>query len=169
MVGRLVARMACVVLGGVLIARPFGSLLVLHWLVAVALIVIGVTKLFSAAASPRPVAVVGDRVGWIVAGVLAVPWPGITLYALAVVLGIALVLGGGVKIAGAFFGRGEQAVDSRSRRAYQCRRPAGLELALGHGAGVGARRQVGTALFGIGQIALAVKLRGAQPDSGGAR
>ena len=100
--------MACVVLGGVLIARPFGSLSVLHWLVAVALIVIGVTELVSAAASPRPWLSWVTGVGWIVAGVLAVAWPGITLYALAVVLGIALVLGGGVKIAGAFFGRGDE-------------------------------------------------------------
>ncbi len=162
----LLLGMACVVLGGVLIARPFGSLSVLHWLVAVALIVIGVTELVSAAASPRPWLSWVTGVGWIVAGVLAVAWPGITLYALAVVLGIALVLGGGVKIAGAFFGRGDErlilglvGLTSVVVGLLVLSWPSATVLVLALVVGVG------TALFGFGQIALAVKLRGAQPDS----
>jgi uncharacterized membrane protein HdeD (DUF308 family) len=44
----LLVGMACVVLGGVLIARTFDSLSVLHWLVAAALILTGVGELLSA-------------------------------------------------------------------------------------------------------------------------
>jgi uncharacterized membrane protein HdeD (DUF308 family) len=135
-------------------------------LVAATLIVIGVAELVSAAASPRPWLSWVTGVGWIVAGVLAVAWPGITLYALAVVLGIALVLGGGVKIAGAFFGGGDErlilglvGLTSVVVGLLVLSWPSATVLVLALVVGVG------TALFGFGQIALAVKLRGAQPDT----
>jgi uncharacterized membrane protein HdeD (DUF308 family) len=85
---------------------------------------------------------------------------------LAVVLGIALVLGGGVKIAGAFFGGGDERLilglvwlTSVVVGLLVLSWPSATVLVLTLVVGVG------TALFGFGQIALAVKLRGAQPDS----
>jgi uncharacterized membrane protein HdeD (DUF308 family) len=99
MVGLL--GVACVVLAVVLLAEPFRALSVLHWLVVAALILTGVSELLSAEVSPRPWLwrIVG--VAWIVVGVLAASWPGITILALAVAVGIGLLLGGLLKVAAA--------------------------------------------------------------------
>jgi uncharacterized membrane protein HdeD (DUF308 family) len=88
----------CVVVGGVLTAEPFRSLSVLHWLVAASLVLTGVSELASAGASARRWLSRLVGVGLIVAGVLAASWPGITVHGLAVVVGIALVVGGAGKI-----------------------------------------------------------------------
>lgn len=84
----------CVVVGGVLTAEPFRSLSVLHWLVAAALILTGLGELASSGASARPWLSWLVGVGLILAGVLAASWPGITVHGLALVVGVALVVGG---------------------------------------------------------------------------
>ena len=162
----LLFGVACVVLGGVLVARPFDSLSVLHWLVAAALIVTGVAEIVSASASTRPWLSWVTGVGWIVAGVLAVAWPGITLFALAVVIGIALLVGGAVRIASAVFGGGDErfivglgGLASVVVGLLVLSWPSVTVLVLAVIVGVG------TAVFGFGQIGIALKLRGAPSGS----
>jgi uncharacterized membrane protein HdeD (DUF308 family)/pimeloyl-ACP methyl ester carboxylesterase len=149
------------VLGGVLIADPFRSLAVLTLLVAAALAVSGVGELASAAASSRPW--LSRLVGavWIAGGVVAVAWPGLTIRALAVVVGIALLAGGAVKVVSAVAGHGdERFVQGLSGLtngivgilALSWPDVTVLALAVLFG--------IGVAVFGFGQVAVAFKLRG---------
>ncbi len=150
----------CVVVGGVLTAEPFRSLSVLHWLVAAGLALIGVSELASAGASARRWLSRLVGVGLIVAGVLAASWPGITVHGLAVVVGIALVVGGAGKIVAALVDGGDErfiiglsglasVVVGVLALAWPTVTVLVLAVLLG----------VGTVLFGFGQIGIALKLR----------
>jgi hypothetical protein len=88
--------LGCAVVGGWLLADPIGSLAVLHWLVVAGLIVSGVAELATAEAAPRPAWSRLVGVGWIMIGVVAAFWPGITILGLAIAVGIALVAGGAI-------------------------------------------------------------------------
>ena len=94
----LVVGLACVVIGVVLVTRPFTSLSVLVALVAAGLLVTGVMDLASARFSPSPAVTVAAGVGWLVAGIVVLAWPGITIFALAVVVGISMIIGGAARI-----------------------------------------------------------------------
>lgn len=67
---------------------------VLALLVAIALIVDGVNELIMADRQHRRWPSYALGVVWIVVGVLALAWPGLTLLALAAVVGIGLIVGG---------------------------------------------------------------------------
>ena len=88
----------CVVLGGVLIADPFRSLRVLAWVVAAALVVTGLGELATARSSYRPWLSWLAGVVSIVCGIVAVAWPGLTVRALATVVGVALIVVGAIKV-----------------------------------------------------------------------
>lgn len=87
-------------LGLWLILRPFSSLAFLVVLIAMGLIVAGVSRLLGAEVSP-PVFSRGLGVLWIAAGILVLVWPNITVGVLTLVVGIFLVVDGiGDMIAG---------------------------------------------------------------------
>jgi uncharacterized membrane protein HdeD (DUF308 family) len=153
---------ACVVLGGVLMADPSFSLSALRWLVGAALIVTGLSELALAEASPRPWFSRAVAAVWIVTGIIVVSWSGITIHALAVVVGLGLVGGGAVKVWSALFGEGDE------------RWVLGLSGATNVVVGglalawpgvtvlvVAVLFGVRTVLFGFGLIALALRLRSA--------
>jgi uncharacterized membrane protein HdeD (DUF308 family)/pimeloyl-ACP methyl ester carboxylesterase len=156
----LVLGIGCVVLGVVLTAEPFTSLAVLAGLVALGLIFTGLTQVLSAASTSRPwlARIVG--VIWIVAGITAASWPGITIGALAVAVGIGLVVGGVVKIAVALFGDDDErfilglsGLTNVVVGILAVSWPAVTVLVLAVIFGVR------TIVFGISQIALALKMR----------
>jgi uncharacterized membrane protein HdeD (DUF308 family) len=91
----LALGLACVVVGAILVTRPFTSLSVLTVLVGVALIVTGVSELADADLSSSPWIRRLLGIGWIVAGVLAIAWPDITVRGLALLVGISMIIGGG--------------------------------------------------------------------------
>jgi uncharacterized membrane protein HdeD (DUF308 family)/alpha-beta hydrolase superfamily lysophospholipase len=106
--GLLVLGVLCVLLGAVLTLRPFASLAVLVLLVAAGLLLTGVTDLLRWR-STRDRSSLLSGVLWLVAGIAVLAWPGLTVRTLAVVLGVALVLGGVVRIAAGLRGtRGER-------------------------------------------------------------
>ena len=151
----------CVVLGGVLIADPFRSLTVLAWLVAAALVVSGLGELVSSATASRSWWSRFVGIVWIAAGVLAVAWPGLTIRALAITVGIALVVGGAIKLLSALFSGGDERLIHglgglttvvAGILALSWPDASVLVLAVLFG--------VGTAVFGFGQIAVGLKLRG---------
>jgi uncharacterized membrane protein HdeD (DUF308 family)/alpha-beta hydrolase superfamily lysophospholipase len=94
----VVLGLVCAVVGMVLIFRPFTSLSVLILLVAAGLIVTGVATLAAARRAGRRLLSTVAGLAWIAAGVLVLGWPDITTRALAVVVGIALVVGGVVDV-----------------------------------------------------------------------
>jgi len=106
----LVAGLACAVIGAVLVTRPFTSLSVLVALVAAGLLVTGVMDLASARFSPSPAVTVAAGVGWVVAGIVVLAWPGITIFALAIVVGISMIIGGAARIISAVWGTADQRV-----------------------------------------------------------
>jgi uncharacterized membrane protein HdeD (DUF308 family) len=104
----LVLGVACAALGVWLTAEPFRSLSVLAALVAAGLILTGLSELASAEASARPWLARAVGVVWILVGVMATSWPGITIHALAIAVGIGLVVGGTLKTATALFGDSDE-------------------------------------------------------------
>ena len=85
---------AAVVVGVWLTAEPFRSLSVLVALVAAGLVLTGLGEIAVADESRWPW--LGWLVGavWIVAGVVAAAWPGLTVLGLAIAVGIGLLVGG---------------------------------------------------------------------------
>lgn len=92
-VGVLVGAV-CAALGVVVLTRPFDSLSVLVVVIALGAFLVGVGSVVEHrdAANRRPGIVAG--VLWIVLGVVVLVWPSITVGALALVVGVALILGG---------------------------------------------------------------------------
>ncbi|MGH9228224.1 MAG: HdeD family acid-resistance protein [Acidimicrobiales bacterium] len=88
------------VLGMLLIIDLFTAVRTLALLVAFGLIVTGLGELVSAGRYRSTLGMAAGVV-LVLAGVLAALWPGITLWALAVVAGIGLVISGAARITGA--------------------------------------------------------------------
>jgi uncharacterized membrane protein HdeD (DUF308 family) len=106
----LMVGLACVVVGIVLVTRPFTSLSVLVVLVAAALIVTGVLELVSAPISLSPMLAVLTGLGWIVAGVVVAVWPGATILVITVVVGISMIISGVVRVVSAVWGTADQRI-----------------------------------------------------------
>ena len=106
----LIFGLACVAVGVILVIRPFTSLSVLAALVAAALLVTGVMELAGARLSPRPAITVVAGLAWLVAGIVVLAWPGITIEAIAVVAGLSMIIGGGGRILSALRGTADQRV-----------------------------------------------------------
>jgi uncharacterized membrane protein HdeD (DUF308 family) len=88
----------CVVGGAVLTLRPFSSVETLVALVGINAILAGVLTLVSPAErSPSYRWLPGA--GWVVLGIVVLVWPGLGVDALAVIVGVALVVNGAAGIA----------------------------------------------------------------------
>lgn len=89
----LVGGIIGIVLGVVLILNPITTALALAWLIAIALVIGGVAELIGA--GRQQVRWPGYLTGaiWIVTGILAIAWPGVTLLALAWITGIGFIIG----------------------------------------------------------------------------
>lgn len=101
---------ATAVLGGVLVFRPFTSLSVLIVVVAIGMFLTGASTLAGAPlATPRwPVVAAGAA--WIAAGVVVIAWPDMSTRALAVVVGVAMVVGGVLDIVGGLRGSADERI-----------------------------------------------------------
>jgi len=155
---------ACVCLGGVLTADPSLSLSALDWLVGAALIVTGVSELAFADAASRPRLSRVVAVVWLAAGIIAVAWSGIAIRALAVVVGVGLIVGGLVRVSSALFGEPDErfvlalsGVTNVVVGVLALSWPGVTVLVLAVLFGIR------TVLFGVGQVALGLRLRGAAP------
>jgi len=153
--------LACVVLGATLIADPFRSLGVLSWVVGAALVVAGVGELAAAGSGTRPWLHRLAGIVWIAGAVAAVAWPGVTVRALTLAVGLALVAGGIVKLVTAALGSGDErliqalvglttVVVGLLVLAWQDASVLVLAVLFG----------IGVVVFGLGQIAVGLKLRG---------
>jgi uncharacterized membrane protein HdeD (DUF308 family)/acetyl esterase/lipase len=96
------------VVGAVLVIRPFASLTVLILLVVIGFVVSGVTELAgrSEEAHPRVATIAG--IAWIAAGAAILLWPGMSLQLLAIVVGIAIIVGGIGKVVASLRGEVDQ-------------------------------------------------------------
>ncbi|MGN6868568.1 MAG: alpha/beta fold hydrolase [Solirubrobacteraceae bacterium] len=107
---RLLLGVVCAVVGVVLTLKPFASLEALELLVAGAFLATGVGELVTARRARMPGLAAALGLGWIAAGVVVVAWAGSTIHALAIVVGISMVLGGLTRIARAARGDVEDRV-----------------------------------------------------------
>lgn len=163
----LILGLICVLLGATLVTRPFQSLAVLVLLVAAGLILAGLSELADRAdgVDRRPAAVAG--IAWVALGVAVLLWPGLSLRALAAIVGVALVVSGVARAGSALRG----ATDERA---------AALLLGAAS-ATLGAVALLwpditllvvavlfGVQLVGFGLARLWGALRGAGPDAGSA-
>lgn len=96
----LLLGVAAVALGLLLVLDLFTAVRTLALLVAFGLMVTGLGELISAGRYRSTLGIVAGAVLFL-AGVLAAVWPGITLWVLAVVTGVALIISGAVRIVGA--------------------------------------------------------------------
>jgi uncharacterized membrane protein HdeD (DUF308 family) len=96
----LLLGIAAAVLGVLLVLDLFTAARTLALLVAFGLIATGLGELISAGRY-RSALGMGAGLVLVVAGVLAALWPGITLWVLAVVAGISLIISGAARILGA--------------------------------------------------------------------
>jgi uncharacterized membrane protein HdeD (DUF308 family)/pimeloyl-ACP methyl ester carboxylesterase len=93
-----VVGLAAVVIGAVLVTRPFSSLGVLVVLVGVAAGASGVMELIDAGPGRRPRWLeVTAGLGWLVVGAIALLWPDITIRTLAVLVGVWMVVSGALR------------------------------------------------------------------------
>lgn len=103
----LALGVACVALGGVLIADPFRSLSLLRALLAGSLLCSGGAELLEAASSPRPRLARAGGGALVLGGLLAIR-PGLSLGALAVATGLGLIAVGVTKLLEARVGTGDR-------------------------------------------------------------
>jgi uncharacterized membrane protein HdeD (DUF308 family) len=96
----LVLGIAAVALGLLLVFDLFTAVRTVAFLVAFGLMVTGLGELVSAGRYRSTLGIVAGSV-LLLAGVLAALWPDITLWVLAVVTGIALIVSGAARIVGA--------------------------------------------------------------------
>jgi uncharacterized membrane protein HdeD (DUF308 family) len=102
---RLLLGATSAVVGVVLTLRPFTSLAALVLFVAGAFVATGVSELVAARDAASPALAVAVGLGWIAAGVVVVVWAGSTIHALAIVVGISMLLGGLTRVTAAIRGR----------------------------------------------------------------
>ncbi len=94
----------CVLLGATLVTRPFQSLAVLIILVATGMIVAGLSELANRSDLPNSTSETITGIGWILLGVVVLLLPGLTFQTLAILVGIALIGRGIVRIFSTFHG-----------------------------------------------------------------
>jgi uncharacterized membrane protein HdeD (DUF308 family) len=107
----LIFGIAVTVLGVLLITNPFAAATTLAMLIGVALVVAGVNETLSAAADRDGAAGIAYGLLLVIGGVIALLWPGITLWSLALLIGTFLILAGIVRAGLAAYARrsGQQA------------------------------------------------------------
>jgi uncharacterized membrane protein HdeD (DUF308 family)/alpha-beta hydrolase superfamily lysophospholipase len=105
-----VLGLLCVAVGAVLTLRPFTSLSVLVWLVALTAIVTGVSELATASASGFPRASASAGALWVGVGVAVAAWPGLTLRILTIWVGVGLIVAGALRGLGGIRGTADQRI-----------------------------------------------------------
>ncbi|WP_187282953.1 HdeD family acid-resistance protein [Streptomyces sp. MS191] len=101
----LCAGAGCAAVGLVLAFRPFASLAVLLVVVAVALAATGLAELFHASRAEEPFAEAASALLWLVAAVLVLAQPDLSLDLLRVILGVVLCVTGVLRTAAALTDR----------------------------------------------------------------
>jgi uncharacterized membrane protein HdeD (DUF308 family) len=101
----LVLGVATACLGVVILANPFATARTLAILVAVGILVHGLIEVFRFRQSPQPTATLGAGVLLVIGGLVALFWPGITLWVLALVVGFTIVLAGATRLTAAIVDR----------------------------------------------------------------
>lgn len=96
----------CIALGAWLVADPLRSESALRWLIALGLILSGVAEIASSATARNPLLARAVGAGWAVAGIVVLAATGLTLYGISVVVGVALIAGGVIRVADALRHRG---------------------------------------------------------------
>lgn len=94
----LVLGMACIIVGAALITRLFQSLTVLIILVAAGSILTGLSDLVDKANAPASKTATYTGLAWVVLGIAILIWPGLSLEAVTLIVGIALIGGGMARI-----------------------------------------------------------------------
>lgn len=89
-----VLGLACAALGAVLLVRPFDSLATLIVAVAIGAFLMGASSISEARRSDPGWRGLAAGVLWLVAGAVVLLWPDLTTRGLAVVVGVALIVGG---------------------------------------------------------------------------
>ncbi|QEO09924.1 lipase family protein [Protaetiibacter larvae] len=110
---RAIVGILAIALGAVIISRPTTSLDLLAWLIGAGLVLSGALELIARAEAADPDAddAVPSRwqlvkaIVWVVAGVLVLVLPGLTVRLVAVIVGVALIVNGVLSIAAGFRGR----------------------------------------------------------------
>ncbi len=115
----VVLGVAVTVFGLLLVTRPFETATTLAWLAGLALVVSGLTDTLQAARSPVNRSGVLLGIVLVIGGAVLLGWPGVTLRAVAVIVGVCLAVAGLVRFA----------TDMRARRRGE-RRTASLVLAV---------------------------------------
>ena len=90
----LVVGLLCAAIGIALALRPLRSLSLMTWLIAASLLLVGVSRLLAAGATTRPWLSVLVGVVWLVAGLLVIVLPGLTIVMVTVVIAIVLLISG---------------------------------------------------------------------------
>lgn len=96
----LLLAVTCVALGAVIVLRPFTSLSVLRLLIIIVFTVSGIADLLAAPRAKGAGRTAATGVVWLIAALLTVLYPGQALHALAVVVGLALIVGGLARVLG---------------------------------------------------------------------
>jgi len=98
---------AAVVLGGFMIFHPYDAASTLAWLIGLALLVGGFVDVAQGWGADGRSTSALPGVLLIIGGLVALVWPGATLWTLAVIVGISLLVHGILRLALAFAGRHE--------------------------------------------------------------
>jgi uncharacterized membrane protein HdeD (DUF308 family)/alpha-beta hydrolase superfamily lysophospholipase len=104
----LAVGLACIVLGGYLIAEPFRSLSALRLFVVFGLVAAAVSELLGASDASRPALARVSALALTVAALAVAALPGLTLLGVAIVAGVGLLLVGVADLRHAFVERGEE-------------------------------------------------------------
>ena len=156
-----VIGLACVALGLTLIADPFRSLGVLSWLTAAALVLAGVGELTAAGKDTRPWLSRLAGIVWLAGGCAALAWPGVTVRALTLAVGLALLANGILKLVrAALYSDDDRLIQGLAGAtnvlvgalvlAWQDASVLVLAVLFG----------IAVTVFGVGQVAVGLRLRG---------
>ncbi len=104
----LILGVVTVVVGLVLVTRPFASLAVLVLLVAAGFVLTGLADLLDRQDAPDRRVGTGVGIAWIVVGIAILVWPGLSLSTLAIVVAVALIVAGGARLLAALRGEADQ-------------------------------------------------------------
>lgn len=102
--------LACLLLGVAIIFKPFSSLTVLILAIIAGLVAAGIAELAGASDEPSPAMARIAGAVWLAAALIVAVWPGATIGVLALVVGVALVVEGALKVVGGLRGTADQRV-----------------------------------------------------------
>lgn len=104
----LLIGVLCVLVGAVLMTRPFQSLTVLLIVIAAGLILTGINELLHRSAATSTRIATAASIGWIVLGIVVLLWPGLSLRTLSLLAGLGLIASGLARIIPALHSEADQ-------------------------------------------------------------